>query len=280
MTQKKSNNARRVIVSVIVSVIVTFIASMPAGAQCAYKNTAFKSGEFLSYNTYFNWKFVWVKVGTASMSVVQTKQGGKDAFRANLITSGNKRADELFVLRDTITCYCSTALEPLSYHKGAKEGSRYYVDDVSYSYVGGKTTIKQHRMNSKGEHTNKTETFNSCIYDMLNIFLRARSLDPSDWKKGHTEDFTIADGRKTTSAKLKYLGTTNVKADNGVKYRCLQLSYMELEKGKYKELVRFFVTDDANHLPIRLDMNLNFGSAKAFLTGMKGLKNPEGAIVK
>ena len=31
-------------------------------AQCGIENTAFKSGEFLSYDLYFNWKFVWVKV--------------------------------------------------------------------------------------------------------------------------------------------------------------------------------------------------------------------------
>ncbi|MGN1229938.1 MAG: DUF3108 domain-containing protein, partial [Prevotella sp.] len=37
-----------------------------AKAQCGIENTAFGSGEFLTYDLYFNWKFVWVKVGTAS----------------------------------------------------------------------------------------------------------------------------------------------------------------------------------------------------------------------
>ena len=64
------------------------------------------------------------------------------------------------------------------------------------------------------------------------------------------------------------------------KYRCLQLSYMELEKGKFKEIVRFYVSDDANHIPVRLDMFLKFGSAKAFLVGYKGLRNPVTSIVK
>ena len=26
--------------------------------NCSFRNTAFKSGEFLSYNLYYNWKFV------------------------------------------------------------------------------------------------------------------------------------------------------------------------------------------------------------------------------
>jgi GDPmannose 4,6-dehydratase len=37
----------------------------------------FKSGEFLTYNLYYNWKFVWVKAGTASMYTVQSKRNGK-----------------------------------------------------------------------------------------------------------------------------------------------------------------------------------------------------------
>ena len=37
-------------------------------------------------------------------------------------------------------------------------------------------------------------------------------------------------------------------------------------------IVDFYVTDDNNHIPIRLDMFLKFGSAKAFLVDMKGVK--------
>jgi hypothetical protein len=49
---------------------------------------------------------------------------------------------------------------------------------------------------------------------------------------------------------------------------------MEREDGKTHELIRFYITDDKNHLPVRLDMFLSFGSAKAYLTGYKGLRNP------
>ena len=86
--------------------------------------------------------------------------------------------------------------------------------------------------------------------------------------------FFIADGNGRTPAQLRYKGKTVIKADNGMKYRCLQLSYLELDDGKYKNIVDFYVSDDENHVPIRLDMFLKFGSAKAFLVGMKGIANP------
>ena len=44
--------------------------------------------------------------------------------------------------------------------------------------------------------------------------------------------------------------------------------------------MRFYVSDDDNHVPVRLDMFLRFGSAKAFLVGMKGVRNEIKAEVK
>ena len=63
-------------------------------------------------------------------------------------------------------------------------------------------------------------------------------------------------------------------------YRCLVFSFMETEKGEEKEVVKFYITDDKNHLPVRLDLNLNFGTAKAFLTGASGIRNPQTAKLK
>ena len=76
-----------------------------AQAQCGIENKAFKSGEFLSYDLYFNWQFVWVKVGTASMSTVQSRYKGQNAYRASLITRGNSKLDNMFVMRDTLVSY-------------------------------------------------------------------------------------------------------------------------------------------------------------------------------
>ena len=258
------------------------LGSLTANAQCPFRNTAFGDGEFLSYNLYYNWKFVWVKAGTASMYTVKSKYKGQDAYRASLTTRGNQNVDQMFVLRDTLLCYSSTDLVPLYFRKGAREGKRYTVDEVWYNYDQGKTHLRQHRINHKGEHGWLQKSYNECIYDMMNIFLRARSFDPKGWDKGHVVKFPIADGNSIEKAQLRYRGKSTIKADNNAKYRCLELSYMEYDNDdkKYREIVRFYVTDDQNHIPIRLDMFLKFGAAKAFLTNMKGNRNPMSSIVK
>ena len=75
---------------VLLFCLLTFLP-LNISAQCGIENTAFKSGEFLSYDLYFNWKFVWVKVGTASMSTVQSRYKGQKAFRSSLVTRGNSQ---------------------------------------------------------------------------------------------------------------------------------------------------------------------------------------------
>ena len=119
-----------------------FVISSMAQSQCGIENTAFKSGESLSYDLYFNWKFIWVKVGSASMDTKMTKFDGKDAWKSYLITRGNDKLDKYFTMRDTLLSYCNTDLSPLYFRKGAREGSRYYVDEVWYSYPNGNCQLK------------------------------------------------------------------------------------------------------------------------------------------
>ena len=102
-----------------------------------------------------------------------------------------------------------------------------------------------------------------------------------DYKIGDKIKFPMATGRKVEEQTLIYRGKENVKAENGTTYRCLIFSLVEYDKkGKEKEVITFFITDDLNHLPVRLDLYLNFGSAKAFLNDVRGNRHPLTSIVK
>ena len=273
------NNTRRIGYSLLTALLLMLSVSTAKG-QCTFRNTAFNGGEFLTYNLYFNWKFVWVKAGTATMYTVSSIYQGKDAYRSSLTTRGNSRADKMFLMRDTLLSYVTKDLAPLYYRKGAKEGKRYTVDEVFYSYPGGKPHVKQHRMDNDKNHHWQEHTYNDCVYDMLSIFLRARSFNPEGWKKGNVVNFPIVDGNSREKARIVYSGKTTIKADNNIKYRCLELLYEEVKNGKWKTIATFFVSDDVNHIPVRIDMHLKFGAAKAFLISVKGNRSPITSVVK
>lgn len=277
----KKNIANRWMMIIGLSLIVYHLSFSTAQAQCGITNTAFKSGEYLSYDLYFNWQFVWVKVGTASMSTVQSRYKGQDAFRSSLITRGNSKLDNVFVMRDTLLSYTTLDLAPLYHRKGAKEGDRYYVDEIWYSYPDGQCHMRQHAITSKGKHNWQNTNPGKCVYDMMSIYLRARNFDASKMKVGQKITLPIANASRLQDTWLVYQGKETIEMKNSSsKYRCLVLSFMEREDGEVKEIIRFFVTDDQNHLPVRLDMFLRFGSAKAYLTGMKGVRSPLTSKVK
>ena len=250
-------------------------------AQCGIDNFAFKSGESLSYDLYFNWKFIWMKVGSAQMDTKMTKFEGKDAWKSYLITRGNDKLDKYFTMRDTLLSYCNPDLSPLYFRKGAREGERYYVDEIWYSYPSSYCQLKKHRIAADGEHTWKTSTYRTCIYDMMSIFLRARNFDGSKMKKGEVIPLPISDAKSLSNSWMEYRGKETFKMnDSKEKFRCLVFSFYEREDGKSNELIRFYVTDDQNHIPVRLDMFLSFGSAKAYLKSYKGVRSPMTAKVK
>lgn len=250
-------------------------------AQCPGDNVAFADGESLSYKLYFNWKFIWVTVGSANMDISHATHQGQDMHRCHLITRGNKMADRLFVLRDTLISIVDDGLVPYYYRKGALEGDRYTVDEAWYSYPDGQSHMKLRFKNHKGETTQEEEEYKECVHDMLSMMLYARSFDASDYKEGQKIKFPMVDNGKIEEQTLIYRGKKNFKMEERkTKYRCLVFSFVEYKDGKEKEVVTFYITDDKNHLPVRLDMYLRFGSAKAFLTEAKGVRNPQTSIIR
>ena len=252
-----------------------------AQSLCGIENKAFKSGESLTYDLYFNWKFIWMKVGTASMDTRMTTFEGKEAWKSYLITRGNEKLDKYFMMRDTLLSYCDKGLSPLYFRKGAREGGRYYVDEIWYSYPHGYSKLKKHRIDADGEEHWRTSEYKACIYDMMSVFLRARNFDASNMKKGDIIPLPVSDARNVSNSWLEFRGRENFKvSDTKEKFRCLVFSFYEWEDNASHELIRFYVTDDQNHIPVRLDMFLKFGSAKAYLKNYKGVRSPMTAKIK
>ena len=262
--------------------IILLLAVTMGHAQCSVENTAFQSGERLEYELYFNWKFVWLHAGRASLTTTDARwTDGTEAYRSRLVTSTSGMVDRHFVMRDTLLSIVSHNLVPLYYKKAANEGGKYYVDQVWYTYSDGTAHMRQQYLNRKGQTSHTSTDRRDCIYDMLSMMLRARSYRASDFTPGQKLVFPMADGRHVDDVTLIYRGRKNFKMKStGITYRCLVFSFVEYEKNKEKEIITFYITNDDNHMPVRLDLFLKFGTAKAYLKKAEGLRNPCTSIVE
>ena len=252
-----------------------------ANAQCPLENTAFQAGETLNYDLYFNWKFIWVKAGTASLTTKESNWNGENVYRSELITKTSNRIDKFFMMRDTLQCIMQKNIVPLYYKKAANEGGKYYVDEVWYTYRNGSTSLRHKYLSRKGLTSEAKSEIKQCAYDMISMMMRARSFDATQFSVGEKIIFPMADGRKVEDVTLIYRGKKEYKMKgNENKYRCLIFSFVEYEKEKEKEIITFYITDDANHIPVRLDMFLKFGTAKAYLKNYQGLRNSMTSVIE
>jgi hypothetical protein len=257
-----------------------FGTSLLVSAQSeAANNTASKAGEVISYNLYYKWKLIWMKGGNAQMSTRSASWHGTPAYRMDLSCRTNSTADVVFKMRDTITSIVATNLIPLYYRKGSFEDGTYTLDQAWFTYSNKKCHIKQRRVR-KGQVTNTAFNSNRNIYDMLSIIAYARSFNMSTFKVGQKIYLPVATGKRVESQTLTYGGISKVEADNDLKYRCHVFTLWQKRDNKMKEVVTFYVTDDANKLPIRLDMYLKIGVAKVLLRSFKGVANPVTSQVK
>lgn len=271
----------------LLTLIIVVLGCLPitSSAQCARVNKAFSPGECVTYNLYFNWKFIWLKAGIATLTTNSTTFKGEPCYNIELLSVSSKRVDFFFKMRDTLTSVISQRLEPRHYRKGALEGKHYSVDQAWFNYNKGLSIVEQTRTYQDGQVVATTDSSAHCIFDMLSILAQARSYDISSYKPGQKLEFSMVTGKTVAHEELVFQGKENIKADDGNTYRCLVFTFVEygaVTQGKQqggKEVVTFYVSDDQNHLPIRLDFYLNFGSAKAFLKNVKGNRYPLTSIV-
>lgn len=153
----------------IILLCLCMLVAWSVRAQYEAENKAFKAGERVTYDLYFNWKFVWVKAGTAEMAIHNTTYHGEPAYRTYLQTKGNKRADFFFVMRDTLENVMSQKLVPYFFRKGAEEGKHYTVDSVTFTYKNGKSHIRQSRHRRGRDPKFANDVTDYCVYDMLSI---------------------------------------------------------------------------------------------------------------
>lgn len=269
------------IINLFLILFASFTVATQSSAQCKLVNKTMINGEEVSYNLYFHWGLIWKQAGTATYKVEPTTYKGFQAHEMNLLLSTNKSADAFFKMRDTIQSIVTHDLVPLYYKKAAEEGKRYTIDEADYIYSEGKTIVKQKRTWKDGSSQNFEDKETECVYDLLSILAKARAMDLNSYKKGDRLFMPLATGKRVEKIILEFRGTENVKTENKTVFRCIVFTLITKDKkNKEKDLVTFYVSDDKNLLPIKLDLNLNFGSAQVILNNIKGQKYPLQAIVK
>ena len=249
-----------------------------ASGQCNLGTDFHSVSERLSYDVYFNWKFVWLKAANADMKTQSTTYKGDGAYRTSLTGKTSGVVDGLYHVCDTlISIVSSSDLSPLFYSKAAHEGKSYNAyEEAVYNY-SGYPTVKARLKNwrDKNLKSDTLLTSQKCFYDPVSLLYFMRSLNYENMPVNGYVTIPVVFTDESFNVKVTYKKTETIEV-KGEKIKAVKYSLSvngEVFENK-KESVFVWLSCDENRVPVLIETKLKVGSIKALLKNVSGCKNP------
>ncbi len=246
----------------ITAIIIAALLLLPgAGAT-----NILKDGEHLEYTLQLKMAWSWIDAGKATLDTRATVYNGRKAFRTSLIASGNRSADRLFVLRDTLETFITDDCTPLFFRKSCVEGKDTVNEKTYFTHENGKYKAKIIKTYADGHIREGGGESTTPIYDMISLVQHVRSMDNSSLKPGARITLKMAESRNVNAQDLRYAGVETIETGSG-KAQCRVFTLVKNttdKKGRARQetLLRFYTTTDAQQLPLRIDIFLKFAEAR------------------
>jgi len=228
-------------------------------------NSAFNVGEELRYEV----KYGLIKGGEAKMRIDLFPVGDSYVYHVKAIAVTTGMAAQFARIYDIYESYIDiTTGYPVKSVRNIRENKYTKYNEVLF-FREEKYVMS---VNS-GKHNVPYNTL-----DILSAFYYARrTLFDKPISKGETIDITTFFEDDLYPLKIKFVGKDKIRTKFG-KINCLKFVPV-LEKNnpfKKEDDLEIWISDDGNYIPVKIQMRLPVGSAKANLIGFENLKNDFG----
>ncbi len=226
-------------------------------------NKSFKRGEKLTYRIHYG----FIDAAQATLEITDENRQVADRNTLHVVGLGVSKGtfDAFFKVRDRYETYIDEeSILPWVFIRRVDEGGYKIEQNQVYNHY-------KKQVDSDG----KIFTTPEGIQDMLSAFYYARTVDYSKAKKGDIFSVTSFVDNEIWELKIKFLGKETVKTDLG-RIKCMKFCPV-VQKGrifKSEEDLSIWISDDANHVPVRGQCDILFGSLKMDLVAAKGLSEP------
>jgi len=257
--------------TLVVLLLILLSRPLTAGDEfCGIRNYAFQSGEQISFTVFYNVIGLYVNAGTATFSVNSEKLNNEPVYHLVGEGSSNSRYDWIFKVRDKYESYIDTSnLQPIKFIRNVNEGGYKINENVSFNRQANTATSE------KG-----TVKVPNCIQDVLSAIYYARNINFEKYKPEDKIPFTMFLDNEIFNLYIKYMGRETIKTRYGtfraIKFKPLLVKGTLFEGG---EKMTVWVSDDANHVPLRIESPIVVGSVKVDMMGYKNLRYPFSSLV-
>ncbi len=249
------------------------IPSKQLFSQSFMENSAFKSGEKISYNIMYNLGFIWVNAGKVEFSVDSITYNNNPTYIFKSSGSSYSSYDWVMKVREAFSSYLDCKnVKPLKYARKSIEGSYFANEIYEFDYQNNK--LYSQIENSKTKLIKDTVPLRENAYDLLSAIYVCRNLDFSKYALNSKIPFLIFMDNKYEPLYVKYLGPAVFEDREGVKYNCIKFSASLLSGTIFTsgENMKIWVTNDSFHVPVYIEADILVGSVKAFISSYNGNK--------
>jgi hypothetical protein len=208
--------------------------------------------------------------GEANFTTPLEKVAGKPVYH---ITGDGKTYsfyDNFFKVRDKYETFIDTAtLQPLRFIRNVYEGGYKKYENVTFN----KTTNSA--ITNQGVYK-----VPECVQDVLSAVYYSRNIDFNKHKVGDKIEFSMFLDNEVYQMYLRYLGKETIKTKYGkfraIKFKPLLIKGTIFEGG---EKMTVWVSDDKNHIPLRIESPISVGSVKIDMISYRNLRYPLTSLI-
>lgn len=250
---------------------ILFFTRLSAGDDfCGVRNTAFKAGENITFTVFYSVAGIYVNAGTANFITSIENLNNKPAYHVVGTGTSNSSYDWIFKVRDRYETYFDTStLQPIKFIRKVDEGGYTKYENITFNQ---KTNTA---ISAKGVYN-----VPNCVQDVLSTIYYARNINFESMKVGDRIPFNLFLDNQVYNIYIRYLGKETIKTKYGkfrtIKFKPLLIKGTIFEGG---EKMTVWVSDDANHIPLRIESPISVGSVKVDAMLWRNLRYPLTSLI-
>ena len=257
-------------VAVLLFSLSAFAPKQTGDDFCGLKNSAFQAGESVTMRVFYNTLGMYIGAGEATFTTSLERYNGKPAYHCVGEGKSYPFFDKFFKVRDRYESYIDTAsLLPMKFIRNVDEGGYKIYNNVTFNHSAN-TAVS----------TNGIFKTTSCIQDVVSAMYYARNINFEKYKIDDKIPFDMFLDDEVYHLYLRYLGKETIKTRYGkfraIKFKPLLIKGTIFEGG---EKMNAWVSDDPNHLLLRVESPIAVGNIKIDMFGYRNLRYPLSSLI-
>jgi len=237
---------------------------------CGIRNTTFQDGETITFKIFYNALGMYIDAGTASFATTLTTFNNTPVYHVVGLGSSNSSYDWIFKVRDRYETFIDTAsLQPLKFMRNVDEGGYKFYENITFN-----------RQTNSAITTKGIYKVPDCVQDVLSAIYYARNIDFAKYNVGDKIPFNMFLDNEVYNLYIKYMGKETIKTRYG-KFRAIKFKPLLIKGTVFDggEKMNVWVSDDANHIPLRIESPIAVGKVKIDMMMYKNIRYPLSSMI-